>query len=76
MPFNGEEISWRGNLRAHFPEYALEQLNAYCYHNDCTQVSVLLQMMAAFKSHDGKSIFYIRREDLVPDRRKTGKKRH
>lgn len=75
MPHDGEEIPWRGNLRADFPEYALEQLNEFCHRNRCTQVSALLRMMAAFTDREGKPVFFIRREDMVPDRRKAPRRR-
>jgi hypothetical protein len=73
MPYDGEEISWGGNLRADFPVYVLDQLNEFAHRRRCTQLSALLQMMAAFRDADGP-VFFVREEDMVPDRRKATKK--
>jgi hypothetical protein len=73
MPYEGDPVDWTGNLRADFPLYVLEQLNEFTHRRKCTQVSALLRMMSAFRDDEGNSVFHIREEELVPDRRKVSK---
>jgi hypothetical protein len=74
MPLEGQVVDWGGNLRADFPVYAMDQLNEFCHKNRCTVASALLQFMASFKDPEERPYFYIRPEDMVPDRRKALKR--
>lgn len=71
IPRPGEEIPWTSALRADVPLYVMEQLHEASHQQRCTIVSLLLQLMAKHRDPDGRPLFYIRTEDLVPDRRRA-----
>lgn len=70
VPASGEPVRWTAGLRVDLPEYVGEQVRETCYRMRCTQVALVLQLMAAFRDGRGRAVFSIRAEDLVPDRRK------
>lgn len=73
MPGRGEEIAWTSFLRADLPLYVMEQLREAAHRRRCTIVSLLLRMMAGHCDAEGRPLFYVRPEDLVPDRRRLGR---
>ena len=75
IPEPGETVAWTGNLRATFPDYVSDQLRDVAHRLRCTQVSLLLQVMAAHRDAAGQNLFHIREEDFVPDRRKATRTR-
>jgi hypothetical protein len=75
IPAPGENVAWTGRLRADLPDYVAEQFRDVAHRQRCTQVSLLLQLMAAHRDRDGQSLFHIRPEDFVPDRRKANRAR-
>lgn len=70
MPLPGEDADWSGSLRLNFPVYALEQLQEFCHRHKCTQHAAVLMMMKQYADESGNPYFFIRPEDLRPDRRR------
>jgi hypothetical protein len=70
VPGPGEEVAWKGRLRADLPEYVADQLREVAHRQRRTLVSLLLQMMASYCDGEGHNLFHIRPEDFVADRRK------
>lgn len=75
MPFDDEDVSWRGKFRAEVPDYVMEQVFEYAHKKRCTVAHLLLNMMRGYRDENGPA-FYIRRRDcLVTDRRKAKTRR-
>lgn len=70
IPSPGETVPWDAHFRADVPPYVMEQLKAEAYRTGRTAISVLLKVMSAFRDGDGCSVFRIREEDMIADRRK------
>jgi len=75
MPYEGDEVIWDAHLRCDFPAYVLEQVGELAHRDRRTLVSALLKILAAHVDDHGKPLFYIRPEDMVPDRRKAVKRK-
>ena len=75
MPQEGEEVDWDAHLRCDFPAYVYEQIVEMAHRERRTLVSALLKILAEHVDQNGRPLFFIRQEDLVPDRRKAAKKR-
>ena len=75
MPLEGEEVEWDAHLRCDFPAYVYEQIVELAHRERRTLVSALLKVLAEHVDQDGRPQFFVRPEDLVPDRRKAAKKR-
>ena len=73
IPAPGEQVLWKGNIRAEVPQYIFDQVHAAAFHWKCTQISVLLRVLSEHRDIHGKRVFYIRPEDIMADRRKTRK---
>lgn len=71
IPQPGEAISWTERLRADLPEYVMLQVREACHRQRCTIMGLYLPMMDAQRDAHGRKLFYIRDEELVPDRRKV-----
>ncbi len=71
IPSPGEEVPWDGFMRSNVPRYILRQLREAAHRMHCTRISLILQVMAAYRDAKRERVFYIRPEDLVPDRRKV-----
>lgn len=76
IPDDNDVVLWDGNLRMDLPQYVTDQLQvaAQCFKR--TRTSFILRLMAFLRDADGELVFYIRDEDLVPDRRKAVRKPH
>ncbi len=70
LPTAGEEVLWNTNFRATVPEYIGDQLREAAHRMACTQVALLLYIMAEHLDPSGRPAFFIRDIDLVADRRK------
>jgi hypothetical protein len=71
VPAEGEPVPWVPCIRGDAPEYVAEQIREVAHLSRCTAVSVILQVLAAYRDDRGHAVFHIRAEDLVADRRRT-----
>ena len=74
MPLAGEAVEWGGNFRAEIPRYVFEQMDEYCHRRKRTQVAALLEILNAHRDSKGQRVFFVREEDMVPDRRKVSRR--
>lgn len=70
IPLPADNVAWTGHLRFQLPQYVVDQIYEAAHAFRCTQVSLVLRCLAAHRNHEGRNVFHIRTEDLVPDRRK------
>ena len=75
MPLEGETVNWGGLLRMDLPDYIHAQLREWSYRNNRTTTSAIMSMIADYRDKNGNKVFYVRPEDVVPDRRKLKKKK-
>jgi hypothetical protein len=73
MPHDGETVDWTGHFRAELPTYVIEQVQEFAHIRRCTIVAAILHVLSQHVGDEGKPVFFIRREDLVHDRRKVMK---
>jgi hypothetical protein len=71
IPRPGQRVSWTSHLRIDIPLYVFEQFREAAHRKRCTQVSLLLWLMAEHRDPEGHPLFFVRPEDLVADRRKS-----
>jgi hypothetical protein len=71
MPFDGDPVNWTGHFRAELPTYVIDQVQEFAHIRRSTNVAAILHILARHVGEDGRPVFYIRREDLVHDRRKV-----
>jgi hypothetical protein len=74
MPYEGEQVDWTGHFRAELPTYVIEQVQEFAHIRRCTNVAAILHILSQHVGEDGRPVFFIRREDLVHDRRKVLKR--
>lgn len=69
LPRPHDRVEWNARFRADVPEYIAEQLREAAHQMRCTNIAVLLHLMAGHVDAAGRPLFYVREEDLIPDRR-------
>jgi hypothetical protein len=70
IPPAGATVAWTAGLRVDLPDYVGEQIREACHGMRCTQVALVLRLLADFRDARARPVFQILQEDLVADRRK------
>lgn len=77
MPLPGDIVEWDQNFRAELPKYVGDQIREYMHIHRMTSIAFTMRLLEQFRDeeHSKKRPFYIRKEDLIGDRRKKRKSR-